>query len=158
MNNGATLQLNATVSPANATDKTVTWSSSNTDVASVNQNGLVTANNAGTAIITAKSSNASVYSTSTIRVNRTTTYLENGTYCLKLKGTSSYLDHQGGTSNGTNVHLWSGDGNSNNNQKIVIDRIDDNRYMLRSAASNNLLIDVNRGSSYSDPIAIGKKY
>lgn len=156
MNNGATLQLNATVSPANATDKTVTWSSSNTDVASVNQNGLVTANNAGTAIITAKSSNASVYSTSTIRVNRTTTYLENGTYCLKLKGTSSYLDHQGGTSNGTNVHLWSGDGNSNNNQKIVIDRIDDNRYMLRSAASNNLLIDVNRGSSYSDPIAIGK--
>ena len=73
--------------------------------------------------ITAKSSNASVYSTSTIRVNRTTTYLENGTYCLKLKGTSSYLDHQGGTSNGTNVHLWSGDGNSNNNQKIVIDDI-----------------------------------
>lgn len=75
---------------------------------------------------------------------------------MKLKGTSSYLDHQGGTSNGTNVHLWSGDGNSNNNQKIVIDRIDDNRYMLRSATSNNLLIDVNRGSSYSDPIAIGK--
>lgn len=156
MNNGATLQLNATVSPANATDKTIVWSSSNSDVASVNQNGLVTANNAGTAIITAKSSNASVYSTSTIRVNRTTTYLENGTYCLKLKGTSSYLDHQGGTSNGTNVHLWSGDGNSNNNQKIVIDRIDDNRYMLRSATSNNLLVDVNRGSSYSDPIAIGK--
>lgn len=156
MNNGATLQLNATVSPANATDKTIVWSSSNSDVVSVNQNGLVTANNAGTAIITAKSSNASVYSTSTIRVNRTTTYLENGTYCLKLKGTSSYLDHQGGTSNGTNVHLWSGDGNSNNNQKIVIDRIDDNRYMLRSATSNNLLIDVNRGSSYSDPIAIGK--
>ena len=69
MNNGATLQLNATVSPANATDKTIVWSSSNSDVASVNQNGIVTANNAGTAIITAKSSNASVYSTSTIRVN-----------------------------------------------------------------------------------------
>ncbi|WP_405354496.1 Ig-like domain-containing protein [Ruminococcus sp.] len=156
MNNGATLQLNATVSPANATDKRIVWSSSNSDVASVNQNGLVTANNAGTAIITAKSSNGSIYSTSTIRVNRTTTYLESGTYCLKLKGTSSYLDHQGGNTNGTNVHLWSGDGNSNNNQKIVIDRIDDNRYMLRSATSNNLLIDVNRGSSYSDPIAIGK--
>lgn len=156
MNNGATLQLNATVSPANATDKTIIWSSSNSDVASVNQNGLVTANNAGTAIITAKSSNGSIYATSTIRVNRTTTYLESGTYCLKLKGTSSYLDHQGGNTNGTNVHLWTGDGNSNNNQKIVIDRIDDNRYMLRSATSNNLLIDVNRGSSYSDPIAIGK--
>lgn len=149
-------QIEYKVLPENATDKTIVWSSSNSDVVSVNQNGLVTANNAGTAIITAKSSNASVYSTSTIRVNRTTTYLENGTYCLKLKGTSSYLDHQGGTSNGTNVHLWSGDGNSNNNQKIVIDRIDDNRYMLRSATSNNLLIDVNRGSSYSDPIAIGK--
>ena len=40
---GSTLQLTATVMPANASDKTVTWSSNNTNIATVDQNGLVTA-------------------------------------------------------------------------------------------------------------------
>ena len=45
--------LTATVLPANATDKAVTWQSSNTAVATVDQNGLVKAVGPGTAIITA---------------------------------------------------------------------------------------------------------
>ncbi|OQA95662.1 MAG: Gellan lyase precursor [Bacteroidetes bacterium ADurb.Bin217] len=52
---GATSQATATVSPANAGDKSVTWTSSNTAVASVNANGVVTAIASGTAIITATS-------------------------------------------------------------------------------------------------------
>ena len=40
---GETLQLVATVLPENATDKTVTWSSSDESVATVDQNGVVTA-------------------------------------------------------------------------------------------------------------------
>ena len=40
---GETLQLTATVQPANATDKTITWTSNAPDYASVDQNGLVTA-------------------------------------------------------------------------------------------------------------------
>ncbi len=40
---GETFQLTATVLPANTTDKTVTWESSNTNYATVDQNGLVTA-------------------------------------------------------------------------------------------------------------------
>ncbi|MBQ4395264.1 MAG: Ig-like domain-containing protein [Paludibacteraceae bacterium] len=40
---GETFQLTATVLPANATDKTVTWRSSNTAYATVDENGLVTA-------------------------------------------------------------------------------------------------------------------
>lgn len=39
---GETLQLSATVSPSNATDKTISWSSSNANVASVSPTGLVT--------------------------------------------------------------------------------------------------------------------
>ena len=48
---GNTTTLTATVAPANATNKAVTWSSSNTSVATVD-NGKVTAVKAGTATIT----------------------------------------------------------------------------------------------------------
>ena len=48
-----TLQLTATVTPNNATNKAVTWSSSNTSVATVSSNGLVTAKAVGNATITA---------------------------------------------------------------------------------------------------------
>lgn len=57
MNIGETAQLTATVLPENATDKTVTWSSTNDRVASVS-NGLVVAQSAGEAVITAKAGNA----------------------------------------------------------------------------------------------------
>lgn len=53
---GSKFQLKATVTPANTTD-TVTWKSSAPAVASVDQNGLVTALSAGTAKITAKANN-----------------------------------------------------------------------------------------------------
>ncbi|MGM9873481.1 MAG: Ig domain-containing protein [Bacilli bacterium] len=49
---GDTLQLDATVSPENATDKTVSWTSSNTSVASVSDAGLVTALDVGDTTIT----------------------------------------------------------------------------------------------------------
>ena len=51
---GDTKQLSATVSPSNATDKSVSWSSSNSSVASVNSSGLVTAKGVGTATITCR--------------------------------------------------------------------------------------------------------
>ncbi|MDR2917426.1 MAG: leucine-rich repeat protein [Tannerella sp.] len=50
---GGTLQLVATVSPSNATNQNVTWSSSNDAVATVDATGKVTAIGAGSAIITA---------------------------------------------------------------------------------------------------------
>ena len=49
---GATLALTATVLPADASDKSVSWTSDNTAVATVNNNGLVTAVGNGTANIT----------------------------------------------------------------------------------------------------------
>jgi hypothetical protein len=56
---GKALTLTATVSPDNATDKTVTCSSSNTAVATVSGSGTVTGVSAGTAVITAKAGNFS---------------------------------------------------------------------------------------------------
>lgn len=54
---GKTGKLSATVLPASAADKSITWSSSNTDVASVSRNGTVNAKKAGTAVITATATN-----------------------------------------------------------------------------------------------------
>ena len=53
----AGLKLTAVVSPADTTDKTVTWTSSNPSVATVDENGLVTAHKAGSATITVKTKN-----------------------------------------------------------------------------------------------------
>ena len=48
------MQLTAFVSPGNATNKGVTWSSSDTSIASVSSSGLVTAKGIGIAYITCK--------------------------------------------------------------------------------------------------------
>ena len=54
---GKQLTFTATVLPENATDKTVTWSSSDTSVLTVNNQGVVTAVNEGEATITAACKN-----------------------------------------------------------------------------------------------------
>lgn len=83
-----TEKLNAAVKPDNATNKNVTWSSSNKDIASIDSSGNVKANNVGIAVITVttndgnytdrcyilveKCENASVTG---IRLNKTVLYL-----------------------------------------------------------------------------------
>ena len=67
-----TVQLTATVAPADATNKRVTWSSSNTSVATVDSTGKVRGVSQGTATITAKyaleGSNLSASCTVTVKV------------------------------------------------------------------------------------------
>ncbi|WP_239023302.1 Ig-like domain-containing protein [Flavobacterium endoglycinae] len=71
---GNTQQLTATISPANATNKNVIWSSSNTSVATVNSSGFVTAVSAGTATITATTQDGNKTSSATITVNPNTNF------------------------------------------------------------------------------------
>jgi len=66
---GDTLQLSATVFPSDATDKSVTWSSSDTSVATVSSSGLVTAISGGNVTITATTTDGSYTSTCYISIN-----------------------------------------------------------------------------------------
>lgn len=74
LNAGTTTQLTATVSPANATNKDVTWSSSNNAVATVNATGLVTAVAAGTATITVRTVDQLKTATTAVTVNAASSF------------------------------------------------------------------------------------
>ena len=69
LDKGKTSRLTASVAPSTAV-KTLRWTSSNRNVATVNSNGVVSAKNAGAATITATSSYASTVKTS-VRVTVT---------------------------------------------------------------------------------------
>jgi len=64
---GKTKKLNAIVFPVDVSNKMVTWSSDNKEVAVVNENGYVTAVGSGTAVITAQTDNG-VQATCTVQV------------------------------------------------------------------------------------------
>ena len=72
VNRWATAPLVATVTPADATDKRLYWSSSNTAVATVS-GGVVTGRSYGTAVITAKTRAGAVRARCTMRVGYYTT-------------------------------------------------------------------------------------
>lgn len=70
-----TLKLVAAITPSNATNKKLTWSSSDAAVATVDGTGLVTAISIGTAIITATSEDGGKTNTAEITVTSPTTLL-----------------------------------------------------------------------------------
>jgi len=67
---GATLSLNATILPVDATNKNVTWESSNESVATVDESGIVTGIKEGTTTITVKSVDGNKTATCTITVEK----------------------------------------------------------------------------------------
>ena len=69
---GDTQTLTATVTPSNATNRSVTWSSDNTSVATVSSSGVVTAKAAGTATITVKTNDGGKTATCTVTVKAAT--------------------------------------------------------------------------------------
>ncbi len=72
LNVGATGKLTATVAPNEATNKNITFTSSNTSVAIVSSNGTVTAIAAGSATITAKTEDGGFSKNCTVTVNSQT--------------------------------------------------------------------------------------
>jgi hypothetical protein len=98
---GGTLQLTATVLPENATDKTVAWESSDEAVATVDENGLVTAVGTGEAAITATAGGmfAVCNITVTPKANVGDYFYSDGTYSSELDSTKKPVG----------IVFWTGD-------------------------------------------------
>ena len=69
---GETYTLNATVSPSDATDKSVTWSSDHSEIAEVSDTGVVTAKSEGVATITVTTKDGSHTASCEVTVNPAT--------------------------------------------------------------------------------------
>lgn len=82
---GGNIQLTATVTPDNATNKNVSWESSNTAVATVDDNGYVTAKSEGPTTITATTEDGGKTATATITVEKEITDNQ-GPTIVSIKG------------------------------------------------------------------------
>ena len=71
---GASIPINATIAPANASNKNIIWTSSDNSVATVSASGLVTAVNLGTATITATTADGGFTANCTVTVFQAPTY------------------------------------------------------------------------------------
>lgn len=106
---GKTKALTWNVIPSNATDKTVTWSSSNTSVAVVSANGVITAKNAGTAVISVKTADGGFTATCSVTVHVPVTGVAVSVASVKVpKGQTSVVTAAVTPSNATNKSVvWS---------------------------------------------------
>ncbi|MBO4570441.1 MAG: Ig-like domain-containing protein [Bacteroidales bacterium] len=138
---GETKQLTATVLPENATDKSIKWSSNKTDVATVDQNGVVTAVATGTAVIVALSNDG--YKTGTCSVTVNPLFSEFKTQFAEGTGFSTLgnvIHYKYGTKYGSNanefyVFPWSG------NNDILVDS-DASHFTCTSSKSGNVSVSV----------------
>lgn len=147
LNVGQSLVLTATVYPSNATNKTVSWSSSNTSVATVS-NGTVTAKAAGNAVITASSNNGK-QATCNITVNVPTVAVTgvslNKTSLTLVEGNSEALIATVAPSNATNQSVtWESSNTS-------VATVDSNGKVSASTAGSSLItvktVDGNKTAS-----------
>ena len=108
---GNSTTLTATINPSNASNKTLTWTTSNSSVATVDSNGKVTAKGAGTATITVKTNNGKTATCKVTVINPTvavTSVSLNKTSLSLVKGNSTTLTATVNPSNATNKALtWS---------------------------------------------------
>lgn len=101
---GKTEPLTATVTPSNATDKSVIWSSSNASVATVSNSGVVMAVAAGTATITVATTDGNKAATCTVTVTSTS----GTTPSTTTPGTLSLTVTNGGLGKNVTVNIEAG--------------------------------------------------
>lgn len=86
VNAGSKFTLKPTIAPANATNKALKWTSSNKSVATVSASGRVTARKAGTATITAKTSDGGKSVVCNVKVKQPVTGIKLSTSVTTISG------------------------------------------------------------------------
>lgn len=153
---GSTEQLTATVAPSNATDQSVSWTSSNTSVATVNSSGLVTAVSAGSATITVTTTDGSKTATCAVTVTQAATVQYRLTNTM-VAG-KSYLISNG---NSGSVYLLSNEANGSRTLKGVAATVTDGIVSITSATAAKCLfacVETSAGNSVTTGLMIDGKY
>lgn len=106
---GDTFRLTAEILPLNATDKSVTWISSNTSVVTVDENGLLTAVGTGSAAVLVQSNDSGITAMCNINVYQPVETVEiNYKEMSVRKGTVFWLYAKAGPDNAVNkTIIWS---------------------------------------------------
>jgi uncharacterized protein YjdB len=101
---GATTALTATVTPSNATNKILSWTSSNGSVATVNSSGVVTGLTAGSTSVVAHSTDGSAINSNTSTI---TVFAPGGTTTYNpVADTDSQSDAAAGTNANLNISQY----------------------------------------------------
>lgn len=125
---GGTQQLTPTVLPSNATNKSVSYSSNNTGVATVNSSGLVTAVSNGTATITVTTADGNKTSTCAVTVSTAS-----GNYfTIKNKWTNNYLYDTG-------ANVGYGPTVANNNYKWEKVAVDATYFIIKNVGTGDIM-------------------
>jgi glucosylceramidase len=145
---GGTTQLNATVAPSNASNKNVTWTSSNNSVATVNASGLVTGVASGTATITVKTVDGLKTATSTITVTSVVTPPTGvfpGYYNIISRNSNKGLDvADNATNNGARIQQYDiANGGGDNQRWKFVDAGAGNYYIIAKSTQLYLAIENN---------------
>jgi len=136
---GQSTTINASVLPSNATNTSVSWSSTNTSVATVNNSGLVTAINEGDTTIIATTVDGSFTANASITVNSVNNTIAvtgvtvNPTNAILDVGQSTAINASVSPSNATNTSVsWS---STNPNVATV-----NNSGLVTAASEGNTII------------------
>jgi glucosylceramidase len=145
---GGTTQLNATVAPSNASNKNVTWTSSNNSVATVNASGLVTGVASGTATITVKTVDGLKTATSTITVTSVVTPPTGafpGYYNIISRNSNKGLDvADNATNNGARIQQYDiANGGGDNQRWKFVDAGAGNYYIIAKSTQLYLATENN---------------
>lgn len=159
---GSTTTLTPVFSPANASNKSVTWASSNPSVASINSStGLITGLSAGTTTITVTTVDGGKTDTCLLTVSVPSSY--NATYAITAKNTVTLSGNapSGSTASLVETYSTSKQMTGGNSQTLTLSGWNNHRIIgitlsmksNTSSGAGNFTYSVDGGSTYSTLIA-----